>query len=102
MSIVILASLGVFTLISVIALLVLVLGARSRVSKLDKSLSELEDTVEKHKLQRLADAVELNGDNVNLMTNNLASVTNTVNNLDAEMGALLPWVFKADDIIDWP
>jgi|TARA_B110000285_G_C15041543_1_gene572074 hypothetical protein len=99
MSIVILASLGVFTLISVITLLVLVLGARSRVSKLDKSLSKLEETVKKHKL--LGAAVELNGDKVNLITDNVASVTNTVNSLDAEMGALLVWVHNADDIIDW-
>jgi hypothetical protein len=47
MSIAILASLGVFTLISVITLLVLVLAAKSSVSKLDKSLTKLEDTVKK-------------------------------------------------------
>ena len=100
MSIALLASLGVFTLISVITLLVLVLGARSRVSKLDKSLSKLEDTVKKHKL--LGAAVELNSDNVNSITDSLTSVTNTVNQLDAEMGALLPWVHNADKVIDWP
>lgn len=76
MSIVILASLGVFTLISVITLLVLVMGARSSVSKLDKSLSKLEDTVKKTRVK--------------------------VASLDEEMGALVGWAHNADAAIDWP
>ena len=76
MSIAILASLGVFTLISVITLLVLVLAAKSSVSKLDKSLIKLEDTVKKTSVK--------------------------VASLDEEMGALLGWVHNADAVIVWP
>tara|TARA_B110000444_G_scaffold154365_1_gene144452 strand:+ start:3184 stop:3417 length:234 start_codon:yes stop_codon:yes gene_type:complete len=76
MSTVILASLGVFTLISVITLLVLVMFLRSSVSELDKSLSELEDAFK--------------------------IANERVVYLDAEMGALLPWVQNADGVIAWP
>ena len=76
MSIALLASLGGFTLISVITLLVLVLAAKSSVSKLDKSLNKLEDTVKKTSVK--------------------------VAYLDEEMGALLGWVHNADAEIDWP
>ena len=76
MSIALLASLGGFTLISVITLLVLVLAAKSSVSKLDKSLTKLEDTVKKTSVK--------------------------VAFLDEEMGALLGWAHNADAAIDWP
>lgn len=76
MSTVILASLGVFTLISVITLLFLVMTTRSSVSELDKSLSELEG------------AFKTSNERVVYM--------------DEEMGALLRWVNNADDVIAWP
>ena len=76
MSTVILASLGVFTLISVITLLVLVMFLRSSVSELDKSLSELEGAFK--------------------------TANERVVYIDGEMGALLRWVQNADGAIAWP